>query len=38
MRIPCPTPPLGWNRIDRFGGYLREQAAFAPLEAFALIS
>ena len=38
MRIPCPTPPLGWNRFDRFGGCLHEQAAFAPLEAFALIS
>ncbi len=35
MRILCPTPPLGWNSFDSFGGYLHEQAAFAQLEAFA---
>ncbi|MDQ5981236.1 MAG: alpha-galactosidase, partial [Verrucomicrobiota bacterium] len=35
MRILCPTPSLGWNSFDSFGGYLHEQAAFAQLEAFA---
>ncbi|MEZ5277924.1 MAG: glycoside hydrolase family 27 protein [Opitutaceae bacterium] len=35
MSLNLPTPPLGWNSFDSFGGYLHEKAAFEQLEAFA---